>query len=75
MSDSRNRNLVLGMLLIIALVLVGCTSHAPSASKFMNVKPHSFSMGIGGGFVSGDYYDYVVQRDDDGHDSFTEINF
>ena len=63
------------LVLIVAFVLMGCTSHAPSASKFMNVKPHSFSMGFGGGYVSGDYYDDVVQRDDDGHDSFTEINF
>ena len=75
MSDSRNRNLVLGVFLIIALVLVGCTSHAPSASKFMNVKPHTFAMGLGSALVAGDYYDYVVQRDDDGHDSYTEINF
>lgn len=59
----------------VMLVLAGCTSHAPSASKFMNVKPKSFSMGIGGGYVSGDYYDDVVQRNDDGHDSFKEINF
>lgn len=61
--------------LLTAFALVGCTSHAPSASKFMNVKPHSLSVGFGGTVVSGDYYDEVVQRDDDGHDSFTEINF
>ena len=75
MSNAQNRNLVLGMFLMIAFVLMGCTSHAPSASKFMNVKPHTFAMGFGGAFVAGDYYDYVVQRDDDGHDSYTEINF
>ena len=75
MSNAQNRNLVLGMFLMIAFVLMGCTSHAPSASKFMNVKPHTFAMGLGSALVAGDYYDYVVQRDDDGHDSYTEINF
>ena len=54
------------LVLLVALVMAGCTSHAPSASKFMNVKPHSLSVGFGGTVVSGDYYDYVVQRDDDG---------
>ena len=73
MSNSQKRNLVLGMLLVIAFMFVGCSSHAPSASKFMNVKPHSFSMGIGGGFVAGDYYDERIDRNDDGHDSFTEV--
>jgi hypothetical protein len=63
------------VLMVCALLLAGCSSHAPSASKFMNVKPHSLSMGFGGAAVVGDYYDEVVQRDDDGHDSFTEIPF
>lgn len=61
--------------LLAAAMLTGCTSHAPSASKFMNVKPHSLSVGFGGTVVSGDYYDEVVQRDDDGHDNFTEVPF
>ena len=67
--------LVCFIVLIVAAMLAGCTTHAPSASKFMNVKPHTFAMGLGSALVAGDYYDYVVQRDDDGHDSYTEINF
>jgi len=62
-------------LTVCALLLAGCSSHAPSASKFMNVKPHSLSMGFGGAVVAGDYYDEKIERDDDGHDNYTELPF
>ena len=54
MSNSQKRNLVLGMLLLVAFALVGCSSHAPSASRFMAVKPNSISIGLSGGGVLGD---------------------
>ena len=63
------------VVLLVAIVMAGCSSHAPSASKFMNVKPHSLSMGFGGAVVAGDYYDEKIERDDDGHDNYTELPF
>ena len=47
MSDSRNRNLVLGVFLMVALVLVGCSSHPPSAAQFMIVELNEKKFGVG----------------------------
>lgn len=63
------------VLTVCALLLAGCSSHAPSASKFMNVKPLSLSMGFGGAVIAGDYYDEVIERDDGGDDNYTEIPY
>ena len=56
MSNIQNRYFVLGMLLLIALVLTGCTSHPPSAAQFMNVNPKGFSFIVGGAARMGDLY-------------------
>ena len=74
MSNSQNRDFVLGVFFIIALVLVGCTSHAPSASRFMAAKPNSISYGFGGGGVLGD--DNSHREEDDGKVyNYSELRF
>ena len=58
--------------LIVGLImtLVGCSSHAPSASMFMNSPKNSFILGVNGMVNLGNRYDYEI---DDG--SGDKINF
>lgn len=60
MSDSQNRYFMLGIFLLITLVLMGCTSHPPSAAQFMNVKINEnkfgVALGVGGSARAGDIY-------------------
>ena len=46
--------LVYFIVLIVAAMLAGCSSHAPSAARFMSAKPNSIYMGLGGGGFWGD---------------------
>lgn len=75
MSSVQNRNLVLGMLLMIAFVLVGCSSHAPSASRFMAAKPNSISFGIGGGGILGDDNSHREQEFNGDVYNYSELRF
>lgn len=45
------------VLMVCALLLVGCSSHPPSAAQFMNMKNKSFGFGSGGTLRTGDLYD------------------
>ena len=56
MSDSQNRYFMLGIFLLITLVLMGCTSHPPSAAQFMNVKKNGGSIVLGGSAFVGDVH-------------------
>lgn len=42
------------LVLLVAVMLAGCSSHAPSAARFMSAKPNSISIGVGGGGFWGD---------------------
>ena len=42
------------VVLLVAAMLAGCSSHAPSAARFMSAKPNSIYMGFGGGGFWGD---------------------
>lgn len=60
--------------LYVAAMLVGCSSHAPSASRFMAAKPNSISYGFGGGGVLGD--DNSHREEDDGKVyNYSELRF
>lgn len=62
--------------LIFISFLVGCSSHAPSASKFMNVKPNSYGLGLGATKALGDNYTETGEEDrDGGHHLYTEYPF
>ena len=47
MSNIQNRDFMLGMFLLIALVFTGCSSHPPSAAQFMNVELNEKKFGVG----------------------------
>lgn len=47
MSNIQNRDFMLGMFLLMALVMTGCSSHPPSAAQFMNVKINENKFGVG----------------------------
>ena len=47
MSNIQNRDFMLGMFLLMALVMTGCSSHPPSAAQFMNVKINEKKFGVG----------------------------
>ncbi len=59
-----NRLVCLFVLLVVAM-LTGCSSHAPSAARFMSAKPNSIYMGFGGGGFWGDDNSH---RDEKGKD-------
>ena len=63
------------LVLIVALVFVGCLSHAPSASRFMAVKPNSISVGLGGGGVLGDDNSHREENDDKKVYNYSELRF
>lgn len=54
----------------LIMTLIGCSSHAPSASMFMNSQKNSIVLGVNGLVNLGDRYDYEI---DDG--SGDKINF
>ena len=62
MSNIQNRDFMLGMFLLMALVMTGCSSHPPSAAQFMNVKKNGNSFSLGGtiwtGYVHSGTYRY-----------------
>ena len=62
------------LVLFVAFMFAGCSSHAPSASRFMAVKPNSISVGLGGGGVLGD--DNSHREEDDGKVyNYSELRF
>lgn len=63
------------LVLIVVLVFVGCSSHAPSASRFMAVKPNSISVGLGGGGVLGDDNSHREENDDKKVYNYSELRF
>ena len=50
------------LVLLVAAMLAGCTSHAPSAARFMSAKPNSIYMGFGGGGFWGDDNSHREER-------------
>ena len=42
------------LVLLVAVMLAGCSSHAPSAARFMSAKPNSINIGFSGGGFWGD---------------------
>ena len=65
MSNIQNRDFMLGMLLLIALVLTGCTSHPPSAAQFMNVKKNGNSFSLGGTIWTGNVHSGTYRYESD----------
>ena len=62
------------LVLFVAFMFAGCSSHAPSAARFMAVKPNSISVGLGGGGVLGD--DNSHREEDDGKVyNYSELRF
>ena len=61
--------------LLVAFALVGCSSHAPSASRFMAAKPNSISYGFGGGGVLGDDNSHREENDDKKVYNYSELRF
>lgn len=53
----------------LIMTLVGCSSHAPSASMFMNSQKNSVILGVNGMVNLGDRYDYEIE------DSGDDIHF
>ena len=60
--------------LYVAAMLVGCSSHAPSAARFMSAKPNSISYGFGGGGVLGDDNSHR-EEDADKVYNYSELRF
>ena len=47
---------ILWIVLLVAMMLAGCTSHAPSAAQFMNVKKNGNNFDLGGTIWTGDVH-------------------
>lgn len=62
---------------ISIFTLVGCSAHAPSASKFMNEKNNAGNLGIGISKALGDNYTHRVddEGNSDGHHDYTEFSY
>lgn len=61
--------------LVAAFLLVGCTSHAPSASRFMAAKPNSISFGFGGGGFLGDDNSHRENKGKDEAYKYSELRY
>ena len=61
--------------LLGTLLFVGCSSHAPSASRFMAAKPNSVSYGFGGGGFWGDDNSHSEREFDGDVYKYSELRF
>ena len=53
------------VVLLVAAMLAGCTSHAPSAAQFMNVKKNGNSIALGGAIWTGDVHHGTYRYESD----------
>ena len=66
---------ILDIALLGALLFVGCSSHAPSASCFMAAKPNSISYGFGGGGFLGDDNSHTEREFNGDVYKYSELRF